>query len=472
MDQVFDRDGDSAAHTSEVKLFSGVAPGDYVAQFEFYSAAGSGGSLVGQASASTSVGGDGTIDLNLTAATKVASVRVIPGQNVGWQAHQPLNFEVRDAGGAILAIDPKAVAWQSGDESALRFESGQAVGVMGGAGKPAANVTVTVDGVASPGAQVGVVPGAQVYHIQLGDYGRMPVVSALSEDGSTVMGRVTRGAGWQVATWRIGSSAPAAPVGPSDSTGAAISRDGSTVLYQIRGSGDDADRYFVTGPSGTDEVPLPDGAANLRGCSLSGDGLTVVGNAYSDGSSYYFRWTRTEGMKRLFQSGPFDGARASFQAAISSDGRVISGSMVNNSSRFVALSVDGNETIAATTDSIVVAVSDVAGGPKIVARSDKDSLLIANGTVTTLPLHFIGVGSSPADITPDGSVVVGTEAAGQFRPSHAVLWKDGAIQEFTDMLRDKAGYQTNPDRQLIQGMLGVSADKKTFLAGNYAIVLR
>ncbi|CAN5565629.1 hypothetical protein BH11ARM2_BH11ARM2_13690 [soil metagenome] len=45
------------------------------------------------------------------------------------------------------------------------------------------------------------------------------------------------------------------------------------------------------------------------------------------------------------------------------------------------------------------------------------------------------------------------------------------LQEFSDFLKEKAGYQINPSRQIVTNMVGVSPDKKTFLASNYVFIL-
>lgn len=117
------------------------------------------GDVVGRASATITLGADGSGIPPLTAQQTITSVEVKPGQSILVGQLKDLDFTARDSGGNLVAVQTGSAFFTVTDGTErLKIATGQAQGVSPGSAK----VTATVDGVVSLPASVQVTSEAVV----------------------------------------------------------------------------------------------------------------------------------------------------------------------------------------------------------------------------------------------------------------------------------------------------------------------
>jgi len=136
--------------TAPVQLAS---PQWYV-DIKFFALADGAGDLVAEGNQFVMLDLTGKGAESITLNQSVASVEVPAGQTVPLGGSQDLVFTARDATGAAIAVTPGSVTWSVVDTSTnVVFNNGSAQGFAAGV----AQVSATVDGVASPAVTVTVV---------------------------------------------------------------------------------------------------------------------------------------------------------------------------------------------------------------------------------------------------------------------------------------------------------------------------
>lgn len=174
-----------------------------------------------------------------------------------------------------------------------------------------------------------------------GGYQLLPIVAGtgssnqafgISSNGSIVAG--TSGFGGAARAFRWDASSPAVSLnlgvlsGQNSSSGLAVSRDGFTV---VGASGSRAYRWTSAGGM-VDLGSLP-GQTFALAEAVNTDGTAITGR-YSNGSEFGFRWTSATGMVALPQTP--NGCVALRPRAMSGDGKVIIGQVVDNVAGFTA----------------------------------------------------------------------------------------------------------------------------------------
>ncbi len=338
-----------------------------------------------------------------------------------------------------------------------------------------------VGGLAAAGAAVvsmGVPALAQPSFQRIGGLPGLPPSSAvygLSGDGTTVIGGTgsTEPGSWRPFRWRADTGMEqlvSMPTLPSQTIAYGTSYDGDTVaghFYNIGANSWEAFRWTESGGF-VNLGDLPGGDVYSRGLAVSGDGSAVAGIA-NEHTGVAFRWTQEAGMEGL---GSIYGVGGSFGTGISGDGSVVVGYSDNPTT-------GGPEGFRWTQETGMVGLGNGPGhstfpsavsadGSTIVGRM----FLSAHPPVVqafrwTQETGYTLLGPAPgaehstaADVSADGSVIVGnhgggwiwTEATGM-RSIHEVFaelqfdlsefWSLGTIRGISDDGRTIVGTGTN-----------------------------
>lgn len=411
--QVFDRPSEPVLNISTYTLSKAIPVGSYTFDFEFFSQAGASGSVVGKSAVTTELAVGGGVAIDLTVPTKVQTVTVPAGQTVRMSTPQALLFEVRNAEGAVLVIDPKVVQWASADATKLKFEDGIAMVVAPSA---AVAVTATVDGVVSASQDVAAeddLARARFVAAPAGFHG-----VSMSGDGNYVGGYVdVPGTGRMLARWTVGT-AEATVVQPLSVNAGAI---------EVSAAG-----TFAIGGRPTSLWSVPGGvqielgypqATQTSAQSIDDDGNTVVGTFEGTLASGAFRWKSNAGMQRIFGDG--EAAALGFaHVRTSRDGNTVAGIVSGDQNR-LAVDRSGNVTIYDTGAlNYYFAIGNGADAPVVVTKQGPMSaMVITSAGMTTLTVPDGFAETIAHAVSADGSVIVG-EAYTESAMSKSYLWID------------------------------------------------
>lgn len=162
--------------------------------------------------------------------------------------------------------------------------------------------------------------------------GNFNQASGINQAGNIVVGTAGLSSGARAFLWNSASPATSANLGvlsgQSSSGAAAVSGDGSTV---VGSSGPFAIRYTAGG--GMVSLGSVPGQAWALGEAVNTDGSVITGR-YSLGGEFGYRWTQATGMVPLPQTP--SGCIALRPRAISGDGKLIIGQVVDNTAGFTA----------------------------------------------------------------------------------------------------------------------------------------
>ncbi len=146
---LINRTSDNAAYTQQVSFSIPVRVAVGVTlEVQFYTGADGTGTLIGATTTTVSILADGSGIGTISTARRIARVKVLPNQSVLVGEPTELNFEARDADGALIAVAPGSAVFTviSADTDRLSIVGGtRAVGQRPGS----ADVTVAVDGIVS-----------------------------------------------------------------------------------------------------------------------------------------------------------------------------------------------------------------------------------------------------------------------------------------------------------------------------------
>lgn len=154
------RDASPAAYTTTYTSTTLAKIGTWDFAARFYAGANGTGDVVGTASATVTITAAGTGIGDITTVGTVASVAVPANQTVAVGASKDLVFEARTASGSLLALSAGSAFFTltGGSDKMSVTQSGLATGLAPGN----ANVTATVDGIASAAQTVAVTSSAVV----------------------------------------------------------------------------------------------------------------------------------------------------------------------------------------------------------------------------------------------------------------------------------------------------------------------
>ena len=266
---------------------------------------------------------------------------------------------------------------------------------------------------------LGDLPGGSVWSI----------ASAVSADGSTVVGDSYSGSGREAFRWTSSGAMQGLGCLPADSfcsTGESVSGDG-TVVVGRSDSGSTMVAYRWTVSGGMEGLGILEGGSWSKAYNVSDDGFVVVGVSLSSRGQDAFRWTATGGMKSL--SDPLLESVHCWAMATCADGSVVVG-MGNGGEAFRWTQTTGmvglgdlpggdffSEASAVSTDgSVIVGKSSSASGWREAFRWTQSEGMVALGDLPGG--EFV---SEAMDVSADGSVVVG-EGWSATSTSEAFIW--------------------------------------------------
>lgn len=142
------------AYTIEWQAKRAVAQGSWYLVYQFRDGHAGSGAVLAQAAQQITLRADGSGAVPVTQAGGIAAVEVVAGQRLlaGWA--KPLDYQVRDQAGAVLAVDPAKVQWQvQGGTDLLQFQGDTVRPLRTGT----ARVSLIVGGVTGPGTDVSVI---------------------------------------------------------------------------------------------------------------------------------------------------------------------------------------------------------------------------------------------------------------------------------------------------------------------------
>lgn len=262
----------------------------------------------------------------------------------------------------------------------------------------------------------------------------------VSADGSTVVGYSISSSGpsafrWTASDGLVNLGQPSG--GSMEAYGHAVSGNGSTIVGQYYSRSFDSLAFRWTSSGGMVSLgDLAGGGVGSTATSVSADGSVVVGQGTSASGMEAFRWTAAGGMVGL---GDLAGSSfGSYAQDVSADGSVVVG--FGNST---ASGESGTEAFRWTAGGMV-GLGDLAGGSfcsRATSVSADGSVVAGFGTSASGVRAFrwtasggmvdlgSSIGSSDVLISPDGSVVVGSNSQGAF------LWTQGlGMQSLTSLL--------------------------------------
>jgi hypothetical protein len=148
------------AYSETYRSTETIAPGRRTASVEFFADPDAAGAVVATGVAEVTIADDGMGIGTIALTGAIRTVEVTPGQGVAYGQRKDLSFAARSASGALLALSPgSAFATVTAGTERLRLARGiEAEGLRPGT----AQVSVTVDGIASPAVPVEVTSEAQV----------------------------------------------------------------------------------------------------------------------------------------------------------------------------------------------------------------------------------------------------------------------------------------------------------------------
>lgn len=233
------------------------------------------------------------------------------------------------------------------------------------------------------------------------------------------------------------------PAGSTGSKATAVSADGSTIVGTVYSSlGQQVCRWKGGQAMGLGD--LPGGAFSSAGSDVSADGSVVVGYASVPNGHVAFRWTEATGMVSLGDLAPVTSPFSS-ASAVSADGSVVVGA---GSASFYVIEAFRWE------DGAMIGLGDLPGGAYYSAARDvsADGAVVvgvsesANGREAfrwTEETGIVGLGDLPGwafeseayGVSEDGSLVVGRGAASG--GTRAAVWteRDG-MRPATEFLAD------------------------------------
>lgn len=318
------RNSDGAAHTQAYTSQGIGTNGNHHIVITFFSAADGGGSVVGSASFTEKIAGNGAITSTVTVQSKVATVEVPSNQVVMAPGTKALDVVAKDADANVIALQPGAAFFEvkSGSDF-ISIEDGLAKGLSQGA----ATIVARVDGVLSTEAAVSVHGSA--HYLELGTIrtgAGAPKLNGVSSDGSTLVGyafinsssdfgekpfRWTESGGYQ--ELQIGLTSP--------NKGIALrsNRDGSVVVGYTPG---DKTMAWVW-RNGTVTHINPIVISNYTvATDVSDDGKVIVGVVRLTYGERALRWQGVNTWGLLFDGEDVDRSAAT---AVSADGTVVVG---------------------------------------------------------------------------------------------------------------------------------------------------
>jgi uncharacterized membrane protein len=173
---------------------------------------------------------------------------------------------------------------------------------------------------------------------------------------------------------------------------------------------------------------LPGGEFASRAAAISGDGLTVVGQSWSDNGPEAFAWRADHGMAGLGDLD--DGAFDSRALGVSADGSIIvgAGSGLNGAAAFLwthdgGLQAPGGDSLSGAT--AISADGSAAAGWSRLEEIHTPFLWSEGGPVPVDPEFDWRPGASVVAMSADGSVIAGWLARGGDRV--AWLSRDGIV---------------------------------------------
>lgn len=288
--------------------------------------------------------------------------------------------------------------------------------------------------------------------------------SAISADGSTVVGSSDSGSGHEAFVWtRSGGIVGLGDLadGNFDSRATSVSADGSTIVGRGT-SGQGSEAVLWTASGGMTRIDLQrDGLTSSDATGVSADGSTVVGiiRGFDQPQVEAFRWTPSGGAVGL---GFLPQASSqSFATSVSGDGSNVAGFSRSPERRFEAfvwnastgmvglVNLQGGGPIASVANAISADGSTVVG----TSGSEAFRWFASSG--------MVGLGRLPGDlfsealaVSADGSTVVGRGRSDA--GSEAFIWTEGNGLQSLQVLLTALGVDLT-GWQLVDAA-GVSAD--------------
>jgi uncharacterized membrane protein len=313
--------------------------------------------------------------------------------------------------------------------------------------------------------------------------------TAISADGSTVVGAGVTAEGWQPFRWTAGESlVPISPAVPYDETGltsrawaTATSQDGSTIVgYSMNAGQRDAWKWTATGGyQPLNHLPTgPQAWASAYDCSA--DGSVIVGDANPVGTTHTgarpVRWTQPGDPAAL--SGTWSDSSYALAATCSADSSVIAG-LDFNAGPYRWSEPGGIERLdAGSFEAINTRVEALSADGSIAVGSgfDPDGLGVrtravrwdAAGNLTVLPDAADGTRPTWAsNVSPDGSVIIGA-AFSEARGAQAFIWDQA---HGTRVLRDVLEVECGLDLSgwFIGSVSGIADDNLTIVGAGVNI---
>jgi len=288
--------------------------------------------------------------------------------------------------------------------------------------------------------------------------------SALSSDGSTVVGSVDFGD----ELFRWSADAGFEPIGfapnVTEAYAADLSADGSVVVgrAQLWPGGNRPFRWNAA-EGMTFLEPLPAGTTMGGADAVSADGSVVVG-AVSGPQASAFKWSAATGYVIL---PPLEAGLNTAASAISADGSIVAGGSGSNPCRWgpdlavqsLGLPFKENTSVYSISDDGSTITGFRIPGPTFdIFRwtSPDGAISLRHATSASLALWSYA--------NADGSVIAGTELFGPFEagPYTCTMWIAGQTRDLELLLRHRFGLNKALGAWDLESVRGISADGRTF----------
>jgi len=300
--------------------------------------------------------------------------------------------------------------------------------ILGGLGFSQAYATSSFTG-------LGDLPGGEFFSfgIAVSDDGSVVVVNSFSDNG-------LEGAKWTAAGGLVPIPALLGGEFP-EVFPTAVSGDGTVIVGSSTSANGFNEAFRWTEDGGTVGLgDLPDGGFCSNATGVSEDGSVIVGTGCSEIGSEAFRWTEDGGMVGL--DGGLDDRKFTFADDVTNDGTLVVGT--SDSFEGVATiwtEMDGARLIDDTSlsfNAISVSSSDetVIAGP---ANSDGGQIAVKwteeTGAVLLGALPD-GIGSFAFDISPDGSIIVGSSTSNSGGTAAFIWDEENGMRNLQQVLED------------------------------------
>jgi uncharacterized membrane protein len=322
-------------------------------------------------------------------------------------------------------------------------------------------------------------PLGSVHAAEFVEIGADLAASSLSADGRVVVGRTPRDDDPQAYVWSRETGLRMLGTLPGDrrSAARAVSANGSTVAGESWFFGFESEPFVWTEDGGMVGLGLPPGFERGSAEAVSDDGSTVVGQFVSSccpvTMQSAYRWTQDDGITELMPPGTI----RSYAVDVSADGSVIVGSASDGSASdgFIWNEINGFQGfgpippglpgafphVVSADGSVVFGAQHPVGAvaQRAFRWTAQEGIRPIPGSSELRPLWYV-----LNDVTPDGSILVGSTWAGDDGgTSRASIWDEQhGTRDLRELLISEHGF-TDADLPTLPIATGISADAKTII---------